>query len=242
MSPGVLGEFRRFVDGEVSRAAKAWHRLRVLGRAVVLASVAVVGVVALSVAITTQRVSLPAAMTPTALAREEWVYFQQLFNVLDAGISNRLGMEVTLKTRRRPAEYAAGYAAYREKQLDVLASLGRLDVPAKLRPAHDRIRVATERQIEFYEAFVAAKSVDPSVDHARLRQHPALTSTDRELHAAYDLVKTLYPSLDHRSTAPSTSVSARSTPWTTLGREPHAPRTSRGPGRSCFDVTARSSR
>ena len=111
-------------------------------------------------------------------------------------ISNRLSMELTLKTTRTPEELAAGHAQYREKQVHVLTSLRSLDVPAKLRPVHDHILVATERQLEFYQAFVAAKSVDPSADQARMRQHPALVSTDRELHAAYDLVKQLSPTLD----------------------------------------------
>jgi len=78
----------------------------------------------------------------------------------------------------------------------VLARLKRLDVPARLRPVHDRILVATERQIEFYGAFTEARMRDDSVNLARMLSHPALRSSDYELHAAWDLIRGTYPGLD----------------------------------------------
>ena len=105
-------------------------------------------------------------------------------------------VEGVLKSESEADTYAAVYDIYRGRQQDVLARLERLDVPARIKPAHDRIVKATERQIEFYGAFTEARMRDDSVNLARMLAHPALRSSDYELRAAWDLIRGTYPGLD----------------------------------------------
>ena len=127
---------------------------------------------------------------------DELLYFDRLLTLLDDGITNRLNVDGVLKTRRAPAEYAALYAVYRGRQLDVLERMRRMDVPDKLRSIHGRLIAATQRQIEFYRAFVDAKMKDPSVDLGRMLGEPALKTVNQELWAAWTEIKRLYPNLD----------------------------------------------
>jgi hypothetical protein len=101
-----------------------------------------------------------------------------------------------LQSKSEPETYAIVYQIYRERQSGVLARLQGLDVPARLRPVHDRIIVATEPQIAFYGAFTEARTRDDSVDLARMLGHPALRSSSYQLHAAWDLIRGIYPGLD----------------------------------------------
>ena len=127
---------------------------------------------------------------------DELLYFQRLVTLLDDGISHRLNIDGALKTRRSPAEYAALYEIYRGRQLDVLARMQRIDVPQKLTSIQRRMVLATEGQIRFYRIFLDAKLKDPSTDLARMLGDPALQTTNRELHAAWEEVRRLYPRLD----------------------------------------------
>src|SRR6266480_1889784 len=127
---------------------------------------------------------------------EERRYLQELVTVLGDGATHRRDVEGVLQSKSERATYGVVYQIYRERQEDVLARLKRLDVPARLRPVHDRIIVATERQIEFYGAYTEARMRDDSVDLARMLGHPALRSSSYELHAAWDLIRGIYPGLD----------------------------------------------
>lgn len=199
MPADVFGEFHRFVERELTLAAKKRHRLRVLGRLVALTGLGIAGAAALTLLVVNQWLPLPRAFTPTTLNRQEWVYFQQLMAVLDTGIANRLAMERILSTKTRPEDFRAGYADYRARQRDVVVQLGMLDVPAKLRPVHGHIVAGADRQIEFYDAFVATKVANPAVARVQMRSHPAIVSTDRELRTASGLLRRLYPKLDPKT-------------------------------------------
>ena len=104
-----------------------------------------------------------------------------------------------MKTRRSPAQYRALYTIYRDKQLDVLDRLRRLDVPDRVKPIHVRLIRATEQQIDFYGAFVDAKLRDPSVDLGRMLGEPALKTVNAELRTAWSDIKRLYPNLDEET-------------------------------------------
>ena len=133
-------------------------------------------------------------MAPITAAERR--YLQQLMAVLDDGIRHRRDVEGVLKSESEADTYAAVYDIYRGRQQDVLARLERLDVPARIKPAHDRIVKATERQIEFYGAFAEARVRDKSADLARMLGHPALRESDYDLHAAWDFIRQTYPDLD----------------------------------------------
>jgi hypothetical protein len=197
MTNDVRERLHQFVEQEVSVAARRRHLIKVANRAVVVAGLAMLAVFTLSYAVTSEWISVPSPSRTTTLDRPDWLYFQQLMKFLDEGISNRIGMELVLKTQSSPDAYAAHYTVYRKRQLDLLTRLNRLDVPDRLQPVHARIARATEQQIAFYEAFVDAKSQNPSVNLSRMLTHPALHSTDQDLRTAYGLIKHLYPNLDH---------------------------------------------
>ncbi|HBH03983.1 MAG TPA: hypothetical protein DDZ42_19065 [Candidatus Rokubacteria bacterium] len=127
---------------------------------------------------------------------DELLYFHTLLPLLEGGATNRVNMHRVLSTRRSNDEYAALYDLYRRRQTDVLDQLRRVPVPERLAEIHRRIVTATEQQIAFFGAFVEEKVKDPAIDLGRMLKHPALQTTSRELHTAWDLIRRAYPALD----------------------------------------------
>lgn len=130
---------------------------------------------------------------------DELLYFHELLPLLQAGADNRVNMHRVLTTRRTADESTALHDLYRRRQTDVLEKLRALAVPARLEEVHRRVVTATEQQIAFFGAFVEAKAKDPETDLRRMLPHPALQTTSRELHTAWDLVRRMYPTLDKPS-------------------------------------------
>jgi len=183
LSPDALTALRRLGRGHATAVPRR-SRIKMLS-------------VLLAASLAALAVSLALGVTPwRPMPVEERRYLQELVTVLGDGATHRRDVEGVLQSKSEPATYGVVYQIYRERQGDVLARLKRLDVPARLRPVHDRILVATERQIEFYGAFTEARMRDDSVNLARMLAHPALRSSDYELHAAWDLIRGTYPGLD----------------------------------------------
>src|SRR5437773_8692712 len=228
MTSDVIETLHRFVAEHTTLAATKRHQLRVLNRLLAVLAVTVLGAIVFTYP---ERVVVTAVETvsryydwrvsesywpsrglvytwwqiPTKMSsidvHDELQYFHRLVTLLDDGITNRLNIDGVLKTRRSPAAYAALYEIYRGRQLDVLARMQRIDVPQKLTSIHRRMVLATEGQIRFYRIFLEAKLKDPSTDLARMLGDPALQTTNRELHAAWDEVRRLYPRLDFDTSA-----------------------------------------
>lgn len=228
MTGDVVESLRGFVAEHVTLAAQRRHRLKILNRLVVVVGVALVAwplyshperivttVVDAGSRFYDWRVSetywpergwvytywqIP-TKTSSIDAADELAYFARLVALLDAGITNRLNIDGVLKTRRSPAAYARLFEIYRARQLDVLARMRQLEPPAKLAPVHGHMLVATEEQIRFYRTFVDAKLQDPSVELGRMLGDPALQTTNRELHTAWDEIRRLYPRLDEETSS-----------------------------------------
>jgi len=167
------------------------RRMKVL---LAILTASVVGLVATMLAIPMpHHLSPPRPMTP-----EERQYVVELMRVLDDGIRNRSAIDRALKTQAAPDAHRAAYDTYREQQERMLARLRGLAVPKRTRPVHERIVVATERQMAFYLAFVNARARGDSADVTKLLGHPDLRATDYELHAAWDTFRNLYPGLDQK--------------------------------------------
>ncbi|HUK62736.1 MAG TPA: hypothetical protein VLV15_05360, partial [Dongiaceae bacterium] len=127
---------------------------------------------------------------------EELRYFDQLMELLEMGITNRLNMEGVLVVDRPPARYTALYEVYRQRQGEVLDRMRQLAVPGRLQPVHEPIVRATERQIAFYGEFARAKTRDHTTDLRRMLAHPTLREQNEALHEAWARVNELYPDLD----------------------------------------------
>ena len=223
MTGDVVETLRGFVDAHATLAAKKRHQLRILNRLLVILGVVLVAALLYSYPerIVTTAVEAGARFYDWRVSETYWpergwvythwqipvkassidvhdelVYFTRLVALLDDGITNRLNIDGVLKTRRSPAEYTRLYEIYRGKQLDVLARMQQLDAPAKLASIHARLLVATEEQIRFYRTFLDAKLNDAAVDLGRMLGDPALQTTNRELHTAWDEIRRLYPRLD----------------------------------------------
>ncbi|MBI4255745.1 MAG: hypothetical protein HY616_11795 [Candidatus Rokubacteria bacterium] len=139
----------------------------------------------------------PLPVKESAIDRpDELLYFHELLPLLEAGADNRVNMHRVLTSRRTADEYTALHDLYRRRQADVLGKLNALAVPERLAEIHRRVVSATEQQIAFFGAFVEAKAKDPETDLRRMLPHPALQTTSRELHTAWDLVRRMYPGLD----------------------------------------------
>jgi hypothetical protein len=218
---------RRFVETHASAAARTRTRLRVLTRVALIVVVAAPVVFALSYGpeawakgiVSTVDWYYNRQVTPTSWPDRRWafalfsiptkgssiddhaelLYFDRLLDVLNSGISNRLNMDGVLASDRNPGEYPAIYAVYRERQLGVLADLGRLPVPARLQPVHARFLRATERQIEFYGAWAEARARNRAVGLAQMLGHPALRQTNEDLLTGWALIRQLYPQLDRET-------------------------------------------
>ncbi len=190
LSPDTLAELRRLGRGHATSAPRP-SRIKMLS-ALLAASLATLAV-SVSLGVTPL---VPHLSSARLMPMEERRYLQELLTVLGDGTKHRRDVEGVLHSKSESATYGVVYQIYRERQGDVLARLKGLDVPAPLRPVHDRIIVATERQIEFYGAFTEARMRDDSVNLARMLAHPALRSSDYELHAAWDLIRGIYPDLD----------------------------------------------
>lgn len=225
MADDVAETLRGFVDEHATLAARKRHQLRVLNRLLVVLAIlapvsilltyperVIVSVVGAVDSIHDHRVSetswpsrgwIYKTSIPTKGsvidAHEELQFFHGLLSALDDGITNRLNIDGVMKTRRSPAQYRALYTIYRDKQLDVLDRLRRLDVPDRVKPIHVRLIRATEQQIDFYGAFVDAKLRDPSVDLGRMLGEPALKTVNAELRTAWSDIKRLYPNLDEET-------------------------------------------
>src|SRR6267142_2318758 len=222
MTSDVVETLRGFVAEHATLAAKKRHQLRLLNRLLVVLAVGVPATVLLTYPERTVTMVVGAVdsfydnrVSETYWPARGWIYkatistkgssidvhdellyFDRLLTLLDDGITNRLNIDGVLKTRRPPAEYAALYAVYRGRQLDVLERMRRMDVPDKLRSIHRRLIAATQLQIEFYAAFVDAKMKDSSVNLGRMLGAPALKTVNQELLAAWAEIKRLYPNLD----------------------------------------------
>jgi hypothetical protein len=192
MSADALVTLRRLVRDRTTAAQRKRRRIRVLSALLATSLAAMVASTVVSGRPVFPRSSASGAPIPA----EERFYIEQLVRILADGISHRRDVEGVLQEKSEPATYAAVYQIYRERQGDVLARLRALSVPGRLYRVHDRIVVATERQIEFYGAFTDARVRGEAKDLAKMLGHPALRSSDYELHAAWDLIRGLYPNLD----------------------------------------------
>jgi hypothetical protein len=215
---------RRFVDAHASAAARTRARLRVLTRVLLIAAVAAPVVFALSYGPEAWAKAIVATVdwyynrqvSPTSWPDRRWVftpfsiptkgssiddhaellYFDRLLEALNSGISNRLNMDGVLASGRDPRQYRPIYAMYRERQMRVLADLGRLPVPDRLQSVHAHILRATEHQIEFYGAWAEARARDRSIGLAQMLGHPALRQANKELLTSWSTIRQLYPRLD----------------------------------------------
>ncbi len=190
VGPDTLATLRRLIR-ERAAGPRRRSRVRILGALLVAwATVLVAGVGFNVIPI------LPRSAFARPMPAEERRYLNELVGILRDGVTHRRDVEGVLQSQSEPATYRIVYGIYRERQGEVLVRLGRLDVPARLRPVHDRIIVATKRQIEFYGAFTEARVRGDAKGVAQMLGHPALRSSDYELHAAWDLIRGLYPTLD----------------------------------------------
>ena len=196
MTNDVVEALRTFVETETGQIARKRHTIKVLNRAVVLGAFAMVCAVAWSYAVLNGLVPAPTRLLgiTTTLSREDWVYFQQVVHLLEEGTANRLALEADLGAA--PSTYATRLDSYRERQRELRGKLARLETPVRVRKIHDTLLVATDQQIRFYEAFVAAKTTDPTVNLRRMATHPDARGTDQSLWAAWHLVVETYPGLD----------------------------------------------
>ena len=115
---------------------------------------------AASTMLTSAPVGAPA---PSPMSQAERRYFDELIVVLDDGIMNRRNIDGLLKSRSRPDIYVSAFEAYRSRQDQFLWRLDAVTVPPRLRPIHERIRTAAERQIGFYRDFTDARTRTPSI-------------------------------------------------------------------------------
>lgn len=134
---------------------------------------------------------------PSPMTAEERRYFAELTVLLDDGIANRRHVDGVLKSEASAEAYTTAFEIYRARQDGFLRRLDALSVPARLKPAHDAIRRAAERQVGFYRDFKDARIRDPRelpnlVDHSDLRE------SDYDLHRAWDFIRQTYPVLDPR--------------------------------------------
>lgn len=196
MTDDVVGALRTFVETETGQIARKRHAIKVLNRVVVLGVFAVISVLMLAYAVVNGVVPAPTAVIgmATTLSREDWMYFQQAIHLLEEGTSNRLALEADLGAA--PSTYAARLDAYRTRQRELRGRLAALDTPSRRRAFNDKLLVATDQQIRLYEAFVAAKTADPTVNLRRMATHPDARGTDQSLWAAWHLVQQTYPGLD----------------------------------------------
>ncbi len=162
----------------------------VRGRLVVLIGLLIGAVAAL--AATLLLTSAPSPMSPA-----ERRYFDELSVVLDDGIMNRRNIDGLLKSESRPDIYKSAFEIYRGRQERFLRRLDAMAAPSRLRPIHERIRTAAERQIGFYRDFTAARTRNPAA-LPNLLGHPDLRESDYDLHRAWDLIRQTYPLLDPR--------------------------------------------
>ena len=189
MSPDALGTLRRLVD---AHAASVRARRRIAVVSVVLASA--LAVLAMSGPLTDGSL-LPRWIWARPMPAAERQYLLQLMTVLKDGAANRENIAGVLKTDSEPDTYGAVFGIYRGRAVAVIARLNALDVPRRLRPAHDRIVRAAERQVAFYADFTEARARDRSADLARMLGHPALRESSFQLHTAWDLIRRAYPDL-----------------------------------------------
>ena len=138
----------------------------------------------------------PLPGTSPTVDHDELQYIQEMLLVLQKGADNRLNIHEVLRTTRTADEYGSLLDVYQRRQAAVLAKLNVLAVPVRLRSIHRHLVVATDRQIVLFGVFVAEKIKDSTVDLCRMVRHPALTSSSRALHAAWDKIRALYPKLD----------------------------------------------
>jgi len=189
MSPDALGTLRRLADDHATNV-RARRRITVLSAILALTLTALL----VSASLTGGSI-VPRWITAKPMTAVEQQYLGALLAVLKDGIGNRLNIEGVLKTDSEPETYAAVYEIYRRRAEDVIARLRALEAPERLRPVHDRIVRAAERQIEFYGDFTAARARDRSTDLARMLGHPALRESDYDLRTAWDLIRQTYPDL-----------------------------------------------
>lgn len=134
---------------------------------------------------------------PSPMTTAERRYFAELTVLLDDGIANRRRVDSVLKSEASAEVYTAAFEIYRARQDGFLRRLDALSVPPRLKPAHDAIRRAAERQVGFYRDFKNARIRDPR-DLPNLLGHPDLRESDYDLHRAWDLIRETYPVLDPR--------------------------------------------
>lgn len=166
------------------------------GRLAALVALLMMSLAALaaSTMLTSAPVGAPA---PSPMSQAERRYFDELIVVLDDGIMNRRNIDGLLKSRSRPDIYVSAFEAYRSRQDQFLWRLDAVTVPPRLRPIHERIRTAAERQIGFYRDFTDARTRTPDT-LPDLLGHPDLRESDYDLHRAWDLIRQTYPTLDPR--------------------------------------------
>ena len=93
-------------------------------------------------------------------------------------------------------EYAGALNAYEQQQRKMLENLRALEAPPRLQQFKDEVLSAGEDQIRFYEEFAQAKITNNDLNFNAFSSNLNLKTSDQKLHAAYDYLKTLYPSID----------------------------------------------
>jgi len=134
---------------------------------------------------------------PSPMTAEERRYFAELTVLLDDGIANRRHVDGVLKSEASAEAYTTAFEIYRARQDGFLRRLDALSVPARLKPAHDAIRRAAERQVGFYRDFKDGRIRDPR-ELPNLLDHSDLRESDYDLHRAWDFIRQTYPVLDPR--------------------------------------------
>lgn len=128
---------------------------------------------------------------------QDLLYFERLSSILELGISNRLNMDLVLRTERKPStRYRDLYLFYAEKQSEFSAELKDLEPPAHLRQFHGLILEAVEEQTYFYGDYAEEKIRSKTAKLNQMLDHPALISSSKKLHDAYAIFKAIYPELD----------------------------------------------
>jgi hypothetical protein len=188
VAPETLEALHRLSPEPAARRSRSRVRL--------LAALLVAWAAVLVAGVGFNAIPLPGGTSAKPMPVPERRYLNELVAILGQGASHRRDVEGVLQSRSELETYRVVYDIYRQRQGDVLARLRRLDVPERLRPVHERIIRATEQQIAFYGAFTEARVRGDAKDLAQMLSHPALRSSDYELHAAWDQIRGLYPTLD----------------------------------------------
>ena len=116
----------------------------------------------------------------STISEEEAAYLQQLFNVVDNAVVERVATLGSILGSEEAADYEKNY-------LQILTMIQSRPVPLKARPAHRLIEEAIREQSEFLAQWENQGSRQFE------RSHPLVQSSHRKLYKAYQLLMAAYP-------------------------------------------------